>query len=275
MSRLTREHPQEPPCVWVNAGVLSYRPCHRDFRCESCELYRALRGPELEGARSDDTARRSHLLTDLEERGEGVGGSREDAAVSSYLVQLTEGCDLHLDVPYSPSHFWIQENGSSQVLMGFDCQTLRVLHPVDDFLLPEPGMWLKRGNAMGWIHRGHLALPLQAPISGEVLEVNHTLVQEIKKWGFPRSRDRWLIRLKPHEPVADVPGLMRGEAMLGWYQRKLNLVHTYLLEAVDPGVVTGQLLNDGGVLNRNLEEVLGTDAFEELLDRLFKELPTE
>ncbi|MFO7972689.1 MAG: hypothetical protein R6U40_13205, partial [Desulfobacterales bacterium] len=49
--------------------------------------------------------------------------------------------------------------------------------------LPGPGVWLKRGEAMGWIQRGHLALPLPAPISGEVLEVNHALVAVCSVYG--------------------------------------------------------------------------------------------
>ena len=117
-----------------------------------------------------------------------------------------------------------------------------------------------------------MALTLRSPISGEVLEVNDTLVAELKEDGFPRSRTRWLIRLKPHELIGDVPGLLRGESMLSWYQKKLGLVKSYLRVAADPGVDAGRTLNDGGELNRNLEEVLGPNQFQELVDRLFHNL---
>lgn len=272
MSRLNRKDLQAPPCVWVQAGVLSYRPCHRDFDCESCELFHALRGP-VEGRETSGETRSSATP-------EGASGSLNtrmigsdvEGEVSAFLDQLAEGCDLHLDLPYSPGHFWLKEMAQGEVLVGFDCQMLRVLFPVEGFILPKPGTWLKRGEAMGWIQRGHLALPLPSPMSGEVLEVNHALVAEIQEQGFPVSQARWLIRLRPHEPLADIPELLRGSSMLSWYQRKLHLVREYLLNAVDPGVHTGETLNDGGELNRNLEEVLGADPFRELLDRLFQDL---
>lgn len=272
MSNLNRKDLQAPPCVWVQAGVLSYRPCHRDFDCESCELFHALRGPvedrEAPGeTRPFGTAGEDHRRAKTERVFSDVEGE-----ASALLTQLTEGCDLHLDLPYSPGHFWIKEVAGGEVLLGFDCQTLRILFPVEGFILPGPGVWLKRGEAMGWIQRGHLALPLPAPISGEVLEVNHALVAEIEERGFPASQARWLIRLKPHEPMADIPELFRGQSMLNWYQRKLHLVREYLLNAVNAGVPTGETLNDGGELNRNLEEVLGADSFRELLDRLFQDL---
>ena len=46
----------ELPCVWVSAGVLSYRPCDREYECEGCPLYLALRGG---GAGAVDGGRRS------------------------------------------------------------------------------------------------------------------------------------------------------------------------------------------------------------------------
>jgi glycine cleavage system H lipoate-binding protein len=193
-----------------------------------------------------------------------------EKTASTYLGQLTEGCDLHLDLPYSTGHFWLQEEGPDRILLGFDCQTLRLLYPVEDFRLPDPGVWVKRGEPMGWVIRGKLAIPLPAPMSGEVLDVNHLLVNEVKEGGFPRSTQQWLIRLRPHEPLADVPDLLRGEAMLSWYQKKLTLVHSYLLNAVDSCAAAGETMNDGGAVNRNLEEVLGPDAFRELLGRLFR-----
>ena len=270
MNRSPPDDFQENPCVWVMAGVLNYRrPCHRNYECETCELFQALQGSgmgrEKEGSagKEADTGRGGHPPSKPHQ---------VDEVVSAYIVQLTEGCDLHLDRPYSPGHFWIREETPDEVTLGFDCQTIRIIFPLDDFLLPKPGVWLRRGEPMGWIQRGHMALPLKSPISGEVLEVNETLVEELKEDGFPRSRIRWLIRMRPHEPLGDIPDLLRGEAMLAWYQKKLGLVKSYLRVAADPGVDAGRTLNDGGELNRNLEQVLGADHFQEMLDRLFQDL---
>lgn len=36
--------PEELKCVWMVAGVLSYRLCNRAYECESCLLDKALQG---------------------------------------------------------------------------------------------------------------------------------------------------------------------------------------------------------------------------------------
>ena len=46
-------------CVWMLAGVVSYRLCNRAFDCDHCPLDRALR----EGARGADTRERLKSFT--------------------------------------------------------------------------------------------------------------------------------------------------------------------------------------------------------------------
>ena len=112
MSRPLRNDPQERPCVWVMAGVLNYRrPCHRNHECEECELYQALQGSGLgEEAGVGKPSPRARESGARDRVGEGV----LDEMVSAYIVQLTEGCDLHLDRPYSSGHFWIKEEGPEE-----------------------------------------------------------------------------------------------------------------------------------------------------------------
>jgi len=270
MNRPGGEVPEELPCVWVLAGVLCHRICDRGYECEGCDLHRALSGTGFEEGAAVDLRRK--MAGEKWAESPSEEDPREEL-VSTYVDRLTEGCTLHLDRAYSTAHFWVQERPGDEALLGFDCQTVRVLFPVTDFLLPRPGIWLKRGEAMGWLQRGHLILPLISPISGEVLEVNQPLVEELKLYGFPQKESRWFIRVALHEGLEDVPGLLRGEAMLHWYEGKLALLADYLRTALSAGPdgepQVGITLNDGGEPNLNLEEVLGSVAFQELLDRLF------
>ena len=34
--------PKDERCVWMAAGVLTYKLCNRDFECENCKLHVAL-----------------------------------------------------------------------------------------------------------------------------------------------------------------------------------------------------------------------------------------
>jgi glycine cleavage system H lipoate-binding protein len=255
------------PCVWVLAGVLNHRPCHRGYECEGCDLHRALGGEEKPSPKDEIRLPPGHDV---------VPGPTHDSAhpaektVSAYLIHLAADCPVHLDRAYTTQHFWVRKDPSGEVCLGLDCQNLRILFPVEDLVLPRAGVWVKRGEAMGWILRGHLAIPLQSPLSGEVLEVNEPLLSELRELGFPRTRDRWMVRLLPHEDLDAVPGLLEGEVMLDWYRQKLGLLRECLRAAMEPGRETGPTLHDGGAPNPNLEEVLGEEAFQSLVDRLFR-----
>lgn len=53
--------PETRPCVWMSAGLISYRLCERGFDCDNCPLDAALRGGLAEPARpSPSLNRRSH-----------------------------------------------------------------------------------------------------------------------------------------------------------------------------------------------------------------------
>lgn len=256
----------ELPCIWALAGVLDHRLCHRSYECEGCDLHRALRGnpPHPQSSRVPEWVPEAPL--------DPEGPPAEDAvdrAISAYLAHLTEDCELYLDRPHTSGHLWMQEVSSGEVLLGLDCQDLKILFPIQDILLSRPGVRLERGQAMGWVIRGTLAFPLLSPLPGEVLEVNEELLAELREHKFPKTGARWMIRLEPDGGLDELPGLLRVEAVLGWHKERLGVIRQFLRKAMDPGVGAGVTLNDGGEPNPNLEAVLGTKAFRELLDRLF------
>ncbi len=264
MSQTLDTTTQELPCIWMLAGVLSYRLCDRNYDCERCELFHALRGggqgrcleagltgTKREAASSDETAL--------------------DVAVSSYLSRLTAGCELHLDRPYCPCHFWLRAEPNDRVRLGLDGHLSRLLYPIDDITLPHVGVRLRRAEPCGWITRGSLALPLKAPISGEVEAVNDALLEKVRAEGRLNGGEDWLMRLKAHEDLSLAPGLYRGEKTLIWYLRKLQVLKCYLRESLAAGAaaVAGATLTDGGAPNMNVEQVLGRERFEALVEELF------
>ena len=256
---------EELPCIWSLAGVLQYRLCDRGYECEECELFHALRG----GGRSAADAART---------GKEAGGKRQTPAeraaeelVGKYLSRLADGCELHLDRPYSASHFWLQRADGNRVRLGLDGHLLKVLYPIDDVTLPHVGVRLKRGEPCGWITRNHLAIPLEVPVSGEVDAVNESYVTEVRERGRPSGGEDWLLSLEAHEDVESVPDLFRGEEALLWHLGTIQLLKRHLRDAVaaSQDVVVGPTLADGGVPEVNVEQVLGQEAFETLVEDMF------
>ena len=248
----------ELACVWVTAGVLSYRLCDREFDCEACPLHLALR----RGSDGAGAAGRSQAPA--------TGAANGDDPVGGYLAALGAGCALHLDRAYSEEGLWMETTPSGEVRIGLDDYTLRLLQPADDVVLPRIGSWLQHGAPCAWIYRGRLAIALRCPVAGEVVAV-----QPRPALAPPHDGDsaegRWWFRLRPHEPVAAAAGLFRNEALLGWYLARMRTVHEHLDAVVRPaeGRLAGPLMADGGVPSSDLESVLGREHFEALVAALF------
>jgi len=253
-----REHTRDAQCIWVAAGVLSYRICDRNFECETCELYHALRG--------DSAA----VLPDLASAKEGHEAADTDIA-GAYVRRLTAGCALQFDRTYSRGHFWMEEAPAGELLVGLGEHVVRVLYPVDDVVMPRPGVRLKRGEPCGWITRGRVSVPLTMPVSGEVRAVNKDAADALRCGGHRRDAE-WLFRMAPLEDLESVPGCYRGEEAVAWYLGTMQLLRRHLAEALAPvgvGAGVGPTMADGGVVDVNLETVLGRERFERLVDELF------
>jgi glycine cleavage system H protein len=255
--RSDRTSPQLP-CVWVTAGVLSYRPCDREYECEDCPLYLALRG-DASGAAS------------AAGRGAPAAPAPDgDGEVGRFLAELGAGCTLHLDRAYSAEGLWMEELPSGELRVGLDDYTLRLLQPLADVVLPRVGVWLQHGAPCAWLNRGRLAIPLRAPLAGEVVAVHPRPALGPPAEG-ETADGRWWFRLRPLEPVATAAGLNRNEALLRWFLGRVRSVHEQLNAVMAPAgqQVAGQVRNDGGLPAGDLETVLGRERFEALVGALF------
>ncbi len=244
----------ELPCVWVTAGVLSYRPCDRGFECEECPLYHALRGESAEAP------------------GPAAGG---DDAVGRYLTALGAGCPLHLDRACSAEGLWMEAAPAGELRFGFDEFTLRLLQPVDGIVLPRVGVRLRHGAHCAWVNRGRGrdAISLRTPIAGEVVAVHPDPAVRPPaagtSGGVESASERWWFVLRPLEPVAAAE-VLRNEALLGWCLARVRTVRRHLDALVGgAGVAVGPVLADGGRAADDLEAVLGRERFDALVAALF------
>ncbi|MBI3983256.1 MAG: hypothetical protein HY337_10100 [Gemmatimonadetes bacterium] len=256
MDGRARTERDDLPCLWVLAGVLSYRLCDKGYDCENCDLYRALGG----GTRHDR----------LPVAAAASAGSVQDQ-VNAYVCRLVSESALRLDRAYSLGHFWIDDRDPKHPILGLDGHAWRVLFPVDDVVLPKPGAWLKRGGPCGWIERRHAVIPLTAPVAGEVQAVNEAYRAALRARETSGSGDEWLLHLESHEALDHLPDLLRGEQVLHWYLGQIQLLKHYLAEATAPvaGAQLGPTLHDGGAPAPDLEAVLGRERYQNLVDEIF------
>ena len=108
--------------------------------------------------------------------------------------------DTPQDLKYTKSHEWVRVEGDVAVV-GITFHAVDQLGDLAFVDLPEAGRELARGDAFGEIESTKTVSELYAPVSGEVLEVNTELVENVQAITDSPYEAGWLIRLRIAHPA--------------------------------------------------------------------------
>ena len=114
------------------------------------------------------------------------------------------------DRKYSESHEWVKPDGETMLvgITDFAVQELSSGNESDLVYcdLPEPGRILQKGETFGEIESVKAVSDLNAPIAGEVLEVNTNIEEHLEILAKDPWGQGWMVRIKPVSKSLD--GLM-------------------------------------------------------------------
>jgi hypothetical protein len=121
------------PCVWMIAGLLTYRLCDRGYECERCPLDAAIRG------------------VDLAPPAQGAG----DAPVPSPAWGIRD------DRRYHPAYGWVETLEDGRFRWGIDGLMARLLDRITSVVLPAPSTELQQGQIACWLLDDGELVPLR------------------------------------------------------------------------------------------------------------------
>ena len=106
------------------------------------------------------------------------------------------------ELRYLESHEWVGRDGDAAVvgITDFAVNQLTDLVYVD---LPKPGSTVTRGETFGEVESVKAVSDLYSPVTGEVLEVNAALEDEIAPLADDPFGAGWLMKVKPADDDAD------------------------------------------------------------------------
>lgn len=220
-------------CIWMSAGVLSYRLCDREFDCDRCLVDRALR--------------------------EGSAPPPKEAMIEPARIASTaaapsiSGLRFSRASFYHPSHLWVRVEEGGSVRIGIDDLARRLLGSVEEIAVPPTETQLRleqkalsfRGEA------GTIDLPM--PISGTVLARNEDLLADPGKLRRAPHQEVWLVRARPNRLQDDLSGLFYGHRVVAWLREEFEKIRDRILAA--QAVEVGSL-PDGGSLDASILDSL-------------------
>ncbi len=113
------------------------------------------------------------------------------------------------DRRYTAEHEWIKPDGESFVV-GITSFAQDQLGDIVYVELPRVGERIEGGKTFGVIESVKTASDLYAPVSGEVLEVNSTLVDEPQTVNDDPYEKGWMIKIAADDPT-EVERLLTDE----------------------------------------------------------------
>lgn len=104
------------------------------------------------------------------------------------------------DRRYRQSHEWALREGDL-VVVGITDHAIAELTDLVYLGLPEKGTQLTAGDEFGEIESVKAVSALYAPVSGEVVDVNIALIDDLDAMKQDAYRAGWLIKIRPSAPT--------------------------------------------------------------------------
>lgn len=223
------------PCVWMTAGLVSYKLCDRDYDCEHCSFDTALQGGNIESQLPQTR---------------GIQPAR---------------WEFPSDRLYHRSHAWIRAVNGAQVRYGLDIFAGRLLDRVTSVVLPSVQSRLERGRPACWVKDENELIPLRSPITGTVTQVNGKVQHYPSLITTSPYDDGWLLEALC-ETTPDRQGNLRSaEEQQRETTLQLQKLHQRILHDLPVNADVGPTLADGGEPITDLRRMLGPRRYHRLI----------
>ncbi len=105
-----------------------------------------------------------------------------------------------MTMKYTKDHEWVRLDGAFATI-GISTHAAGQLGDVVFVELPAIGKKVKKGDDMAVVESVKAASDVYAPISGEIVEINQSIVDDPAKVNADPQGASWFVKLKPSNPA--------------------------------------------------------------------------
>ena len=255
-------------CVWMTAGLLTYKLCKYNLQCEKCPLDWELRN--LSATPSIGAASQQNRQFSLE-RGRSTAPLRKERPGVDALTEDLSRPSINGSLFYHPGHTWVKVEKADQVRIGIDSFLGKIIGKVKVIVLPLTGRRFLQGDILGSVIREEGILHIVFPVSGSILSVNQKLKENPELVTKDPLGEGFLLTLKPKNLQRDQKQLLFGEAAVSWNQKEWERFKTVVvseLSTEQKGL--GMTMQDGEIRLGNIEGFIDTGRYVELVSTFLR-----
>ena len=273
-----------PPCIWMQAGVVSKKFCRIDYQCAACAYDRAMRRIASENQQIIEKGRipggkrgrivfwkdklrelpawkqpcLHHMIGHIEFRSCTHDYQCANCEFDQYfsdqlavhaVVQPVDVLDVKgFKIPHGfylhPGHTWVKIEEGSAVRVGLDDFAMRLLGPLDQIQAPLMGKQLEQGRKDISLRREGNDATLLSPVSGVVTDINPKLRECGSRGNEDPYSESWILRLHCANLRGDLKNLMIGDQAGEFIDQEVERLYEVIEETAGPLAADGGYLGD-------------------------------
>lgn len=243
-------------CVWMSAGVVSYKLCDLEFDCEHCAYDRIIR---------------SKISSEIVNGNYKISNNAKIVNYSEQAKMLIDkliNAEIDPTYYYSKNHLCFCDSEAGMVLIGIDNLLANILNYLTCIVLLPVGESVKQRKSFCWLIQQGRTLTLYSPISGTIIQNNPLLINSpdiIRTTDFQKS---WLTKIKLNKD-SRLEDYYTGEKARVWFQNELKQTKDTFYEIIEKHrTLTSPTQFDGGVFSTSLSEIIPYGEYWNILRNL-------
>jgi glycine cleavage system H protein len=162
-----------------------------------------------------------------------------------------------------PAHAWAVTRGDREARIGVTELPARLLGRIERFDAPRVGSHIRQGEAFAFLRRGRRSLPVAAPLSGVVIEVNDALRRDPGLLNDSPCDRGWIARIEPEDAGHEVNNLLQGITADRWQDaQQMELARWF-------APLAGPVMADGGLAVPDSSDRLDDDDWQRLVETFY------
>lgn len=239
-------------CIWMTAGVISFKLCPLNYDCEHCDLDKALRSQVKSRKISSKVKRhKPETLEPSEEGSVSRRGSKKPFTFFTFSAgEVEEGLYLH------PAHPWVRRVEDQKWRLGIGKLLAYVLPAPLNVELRGQNTRVVQNQLVGKVHTQVGTVPLTAPVSGLLVGTNPALPERPELVQQDPYGQGWLVEIDRIQDDSELGNLytgLEGRKFLEEEAQHLDFLLKH--RGIDVNNI-GETMPDGGVSIKYLHQVL-------------------
>jgi glycine cleavage system H lipoate-binding protein len=254
-------------CVWMDAGLVNFKLCDKNFECESCPFDAVIRTHTADAGSPPPSV----IKPRRESASFSVQSSEQIDTIirqilTKYFQEITE-IKLPPNRFYFSNHTWISVTNEQSYTIGIDHLLAHILTPVQNVIFAQPPTHLQSNAPCAWLTREHDTIVVHTPIAGSITEVNPHLNDFAILLNDDPYNCGWLLKITPAVPVESLKPHDHEHFLRVLEHDSMKLQESFLGEFQHQQRRLGTTMYDGGAVLDNIERIIGTKKFMEIIGK--------